>query len=195
MRELFLPDSFPFAFPYRVEYSHPRAAEMCAEKLTQALSTFPSGSELVCLCIGTDRSTGDSLGPLVGMMLEKMAIPNLHIYGTLDEPVHAVNLRATLADLRRNLKNPRIIAVDACLGQLDSVGSIQIGMGPLKPGAGVNKKLPEVGEVHITGIVNVAGFMEYFVLQNTRLNIVMKMAEVISRSIQFAASRLHREAT
>lgn len=195
MRELFFPDSMAFTFPYRVEYTHPRAADLCAEKLTQALSTFPPGSELVCLCIGTDRSTGDSLGPLVGTMLEKMAIPSLRIYGTLDEPVHAVNLRAKLADLRRSLTNPRIIAVDACLGRLNSVGSIQVGMGPLKPGAGVNKQLPEVGEVHITGIVNVAGFMEYFVLQNTRLSIVMKMADVISRSIHSAASRLHREAT
>ena len=96
----------------------PRAADLCAEKLTQALSTFPPGSELVCLCIGTDRSTGDSLGPLVGTMLEKMAIPSLRIYGTLDEPVHAVNLRAKLAELRRSLTNPRIIAVDACLGRL-----------------------------------------------------------------------------
>jgi len=81
------------------------------------------------------------------------------------------------------------------LGNLHSVGSIQVGMGPLKPGAGVNKNLPEVGEVHITGIVNVAGFMEYFVLQNTRLSIVMKMADIISRSIQSVVTRLHREAT
>ena len=59
----------------------------------------------------------------------------------------------------------------------------------------MNKNLPEVGEVHITGIVNVAGFMEYFVLQNTRLSIVMKMADIISRSIQSVVTRLHREAT
>jgi len=195
MRELFHSDSAAFTFPYRVDYTHPRAVEMCAEKLTLALGALPPGSELVCLCIGTDRSTGDSLGPLVGTMLEKMASPSLRIYGTLDEPVHAVNLRATLEEMRRNLKNPRIIAVDACLGNLHSVGSIQVGMGPLKPGAGVNKNLPEVGEVHITGIVNVAGFMEYFVLQNTRLSIVMKMADIISRSIQSAVTRLHREAT
>lgn len=194
MRELFHTDPMTFVFPHRVEYTHPHAAEICAEKLTQALGAHLPGSELVCLCIGTDRSTGDSLGPLVGTMLKKMAPPGLRIYGTLDEPVHAVNLRATLENMRRTLKNPRIIAVDACLGHLHSVGSIQVGTGPLKPGAGVNKKLPEVGEVHITGIVNVAGFMEYFVLQNTRLSVVMKMADIISRSICIATSRLLREA-
>jgi putative sporulation protein YyaC len=33
------------------------------------------------------------------------------------------------------------------------------------------------------GIVNVSGWMESTVLQNTRLNLVMKMADIISRSI------------
>jgi putative sporulation protein YyaC len=54
----------------------------------------------------------------------------------------------------------------------------------------VNKELPEVGELHITGIVNVAGFMEYFVLQNTRLGLVMKMADVIAASLVKASHQL-----
>ena len=36
------------------------------------------------------------------------------------------------------------------------------------------------------GIANVGGFMEYFVLQNTRLNLVMKMADIISQSLLVA---------
>ena len=59
-------------------------------------------------------------------------------------------------------------------------------MGALKPGAGVNKQLPPVGEVHVTGIVNVSGFMEFFVLQNTRLNLVMKMAQTMASGIMEA---------
>ena len=60
-------------------------------------------------------------------------------------------------------------------------------MGPVKPGAGVNKELPAVGDIHITGIVNVSGFMEYFVLQNTRLHLVMKMAKTIANGIHDAS--------
>lgn len=63
------------------------------------------------------------------------------------------------------------------------MGSFQIGDGPLKPGAGVQKDLPEVGDLHINGIVNVSGFMEYFVLQNTRLNLVMNMANVLAEGL------------
>jgi len=60
---------------------------------------------------------------------------------------------------------------------------ITVGRGSLRPGAGVNKSLPAVGDVYTTGVVNVAGFMEYFVLQNTRLGLVVKMAKIIAQGI------------
>jgi hypothetical protein len=37
--------------------------------------------------------------------------------------------------------------------------------------------LPEIGDLHITGVVNVSGFMEHSVLQNTRLSVVVNMAK------------------
>jgi putative sporulation protein YyaC len=133
----------------------------------------------VLLCIGTDRSTGDCLGPLVGLKFQAINQDYLHVYGTLDDPVHAGNLKEKMELILLKFHNPYIIAVDACLGSLENVGRISIGDGSLQPGAGVNKNLPEVGNIHITGVVNVGGFMEYLVLQNTRLNIVMKMADLI----------------
>jgi putative sporulation protein YyaC len=135
---------------------------------------------LIVLCIGTDRSTGDSLGPLTGTYLSRLGLPKLTVFGTLDQPVHATNLGESLQYIQQNYNNPFIIAIDACLGKMDSVGNITLANGPLKPGAGVHKDLPAVGEVHLTGIVNVGGFMEYMVLQNTRLNLVWKMSETIS---------------
>jgi putative sporulation protein YyaC len=73
-----------------------------------------------------------------------------------------------------------VLAIDASLGKLTDIGSISASLGPLRPGAGVNKQLPSLGHYHLTGTVNVGGFMEFFVLQNTRLNVVMKMATCIS---------------
>ncbi|MCL6574238.1 MAG: DUF1256 domain-containing protein, partial [Bacillus sp. (in: Bacteria)] len=52
------------------------------------------------------------------------------------------------------------------------------------------KDLPAVGDIHITGIVNVSGFMEFFVLQNTRLNLVMNMAKTIANGI-YETSQLY----
>ncbi len=76
-----------------------------------------------------------------------------------------------------------MLAVDACLGKAENIGCISIKDGPLKPGTGVNKNLTQVGSAHLVGVVNVGGFMEYFVLQNTRLSLVMRMADVIASSI------------
>ena len=140
---------------------------------------------IVFVCIGTDRSTGDSLGPLVGTLLKekKTSTSSFYVYGTLDEPIHAMNLTEKLAEIERLHINPFIIGIDACLGKVRSVGIVQIGEGPVKPGAGVNKDLPAVGHAHITGIVNVSGFMEFMVLQNTRLNLVLNMAKKIADGI------------
>ncbi|MDG2648681.1 spore protease YyaC [Vibrio parahaemolyticus] len=139
---------------------------------------------IILVCIGTDRSTGDALGPLAGTKLEQVGIKNFQVFGTLDEPVHALNLEEKIQNIQKDNPASFIIAVDACLGKSQSIGSITTGMGPSKPGAAMNKKLPAVGDLHIHGIVNLNGFMEFFVLQNTRLSLVMKMADVIAQSIK-----------
>ncbi len=95
----------------------------------------------------------------------------------MDNPIHAENLVETIAKVTELYGNPYIIALDACLGRLDSIGYITLEEGPLKPGSAVKKKLPAVGDIHLTGIVNVNGFMEYMVLQNTRLDIVWKLSD------------------
>ncbi len=168
--------------PFRVEYDNSGATVELAKAVQSKISTRPTGSTPVVMCIGTDRSTGDALGPLVGTEL-LLRQPNLHVYGSLDEPVHAVNLAEVIQTVSERFSNPYVIAIDACLGQLSSVGHITLSDGALQPGAGVHKKLPPVGDLHITGIVNVGGFMEYFVLQNTRLSIVFKMANVIAQAL------------
>ncbi|MGD8190554.1 spore protease YyaC [Brevibacillus ginsengisoli] len=173
--------------PFKVDYQNDNAVDHLSQHLVQRLRMKPYSQELVILCIGTDRSTGDSLGPLVGSKLHSYYSPKLQVYGSLDEPVHAVNLADKIELIQRKHHHPFIVAIDACLGQFSNVGSINVADGPVKPGAGVKKELPPVGDFHVTGIVNVGGFMEYFVLQNTRLHVVFSMAEVIANGI-FKAS-------
>jgi putative sporulation protein YyaC len=181
--------------PFKVEYKHDHAIELLAQHLVERLRMNPLEQEIVILCIGTDRSTGDALGPLVGTKLQARYPERLHVYGTLEDPVHAMNLAEKIENIQRLHRSPLIIAIDACLGQFSNVGCINVIDGPLKPGAGVKKELPAVGTFHITGIVNVGGFMEYFVLQNTRLYIVMQMAEVIAAALCKCALYLARERT
>ncbi|MGI6707131.1 MAG: spore protease YyaC [Clostridia bacterium] len=140
---------------------------------------------IVILCVGTDRSTGDCLGPLIGHKLGLIRYRNVFVHGTLDEPVHAKNLCETIEYIHQNYQRPFIIAIDACLGKPERIGNIVIGQGALRPGAGVNKHLPPVGHIHIVGIVNLGGFMEYLILQNTRLSLVMRMADTITNGIHY----------
>ena len=141
--------------------------------------------DIVIVCIGTDRSTGDCLGPLVGHKLQLIQYSMVSVYGTLDHPVHAKNLEEEIHGIEQKHKHPFLIGIDACLGKPERIGQITIGKGPLRPGAGVSKDLPEIGNMHITGVVNMSGFMEYLTLQNTRLNLVMRMADIISNGIHF----------
>ena len=140
-------------------------------------------SNLTVVCIGSDRSTGDSLGPLVGERLQKISSTYELVWGTLKDPVHAVNLSEKINHIHKCKKDPFIIAIDASLGKYSDVGKIEIGKGAIQPGKAVNKNLPEVGDIYIRGVVNVGGFMEQVVLQSTRLYLVMDMAHVISRGL------------
>lgn len=154
------------------------ALDRCACRLAERCDA------LVALCIGTDRSIGDALGPLIGSRLSAAFREGVTVLGTLDKPVHAGNLEASLTWLSRAFRRPLVVAVDACLGRAESVGMLAVGPGSLRPGAGVSKSLPAAGDVYLTGVVNVGGFMEYFVLQNTRLSLVMRMAQVAASGLE-----------
>jgi putative sporulation protein YyaC len=134
--------------------------------------------QLMFLCIGTDRSTGDSLGPLVGTMLEEAGYP--HVIGTLQYPLDASNMMNRL----RGLQPYRtVIAIDACLGQPSSVASYQVSNQPLEPGKSVGRSLPPIGNYSIAAIVNINGGNQYALLQSTPLYRVLTMAKEIAAAI------------
>jgi len=144
---------------------------------------LPLYAEAVILCIGTDRATGDSLGPLVGHKLKNMPFADVSVYGTLDAPVHARNLHTTLDIIAKNHPNALIIAIDACLGRTEHIGHLTVNQGSIRPGSGVNKLLPAVGDISITGIVNLCTSDNSSNLQSTRLSLVMRMADIVSAGL------------
>jgi len=144
---------------------------------------YKTNRPIIFLCIGTDRSTGDSLGPLVGDKLKFLIRDKVYLYGNLEKPVHAKNLCEVIDEINSIYSNPFIIAIDASLGSFQNVGKIYIENRPLCPGAAMNKDLPSVGHISITGIVNISGALEFMVLQNTRLFTVMQLADIISKGI------------
>ncbi|WP_225229487.1 spore protease YyaC [Paenibacillus gallinarum] len=133
--------------------------------------------EITFVCIGTDRSTGDALGPLTGTYLCDHGFTR--VIGTLSNPCDATNLESYLAEIP---PDQIIIAIDACLGDAANIGRF-IGKGTaLFPGRSVKGQLPPVGNYSIVGIVNRNGPRPYSILQMTSLYQVMNMASQIAHA-------------
>lgn len=176
---------------FRIHYKETGAVWKLSSKF---LEEIPFELEnLLFLCIGTDRSTGDALGPLTGSHLSERKTFPFPVVGTLAEPAHALNLEERVNEIQTQNPDSFIIAIDACLGKGSSVGQFLFENAPLFPGQGVGKKLPAVGNMSIKGVVNIAGFMEHAVLQNTRLHLSFEMSRILARALQLAYSRYYSQ--
>ncbi len=129
---------------------------------------------IIFLCIGTPSVVGDSLGPVVGTILKDHGL--VDVFGTLDAPVHALNLEDYVAAIKEKYESPFIIAINAALGSVNQSGFITVKKGPLLPGKGVGKNLKPVGNLHITGVVN-------HLYKNYLTDLILDYSHCISRSI------------
>jgi len=150
----------------------------------------------VVLCIGSDLSVGDSLGPVTGTKLkEKLAGLNCYVYGTLSKPITAHEVKYMNEFLKSTHPNSPVIAVDAAVGNAGDIGLIKIAKRAIKPGSGANKKLNKVGDVSVMGIIAERSVFNYSLFSATRLNVIYKMSEIISEGItSFILERLQNQA-
>ncbi|WIV12070.1 spore protease YyaC [Proteiniborus sp. MB09-C3] len=170
----------------RVLTTHVEEKYKAAREISNYLSTYfeayPRHDDIIIVGIGTDKCIGDCLGPLVGTILKKRDFIS-PVYGTLKRPLHALNLKDRVLSIKSRHPDAFIIAIDACLGEDDSVGTIQIRSGPIDPGKGVGKNLPSVGDLSIIGIVEKLGNDNNSSLHNIRLSFIFEMAEIIAEGI------------
>ena len=118
-----------------------------------------------------------------GYKLKEKHLERLEIVGTLERPVHAMNLDTYQTILKIRYPKHVVVAVDASVGNMEHIGYVTLGKGALKPGLGVSKELKAVGDIFITGIVGSCGNYDPLMLQSIRLSVVMRMADCISHSI------------
>lgn len=120
------------------------------------LKTEAPYSDYLFLCVGSDKIIGDCYGPLVGQKLKegfKNTYQNIQVYGTLDEPISAINLENIVNKIYKNYSNPCIIAIDSALGAQDNIGKILVSDKKIQCGKGTNKKLIPIGDISIKGII------------------------------------------
>lgn len=150
---------------------------------------------LVIVCIGTDKWIFDSLAPFVGSILESRGF-DFPIYGTIESPIHAINLEDSLTKIKNNHPDGFFIAIDACYGHEESQFEIHLRDYPVHPGAGTNKHLPDVGNVSIVGIIAVSD--DDIKLHEIRLRDVICMAnkivDILMNSVEsYKSIYLHKD--
>lgn len=148
----------------------------------QILQSKKAEETLILLCIGTDKITGDCLGPLVGTKLRERNC-SYPLYGTLKNPVHAVNLASVLSELRLIYPASFFLVIDAAVGPAEKIGYVSLSRSPLTPGKGIHRNLPTIGNISITGIVGKSGQNSEWELPYTRLYLVNKLADYICEGI------------
>ncbi len=168
-----------------VSVDDPFAGETLAGALSEVLAPARNGFPVNVLAIGSDRTTGDCLGPLVGEFLAGQ--PGVSVYGTLDAPVHAANLTEVVQGVQGFT-----IAVDAALG--NPVGGICVRMDGLTPGAAFGRSLPTVGNISISALVCAPGPLGFERLRSVRLGFVRRMAHVIATGVAGAVGAMQPSA-
>ena len=151
--------------------------------LAKALKKMLTGNRLVFLCVGTDKITGDCLGPLCGQLLTKKYNIPAFVYGNLNFPVHAKNLDEVISFIKKNHPDFKIVAIDSSLGPQSNIGLIHFGKGQIKTGAAMRDEFVEVGDYFVTAVVNSGSQIDNSNLFSTRLKVVDEIANCIASAI------------
>ena len=101
-----------------------------------------------------------------------------------------MNLDYSVKRVEKLYSDSIVVAVDASIGNVEHIGYVTLGRGPLRPGLGVKKELNEVGDIFITGIVGASKDGDPFMLQSVRLSVVMRLADCISKSLLIGMSTI-----
>ena len=172
-----------------LEYAFCRDDKNFSKKVTGGLEYFLGGEKPVVLCIGTDLSIGDSLGPIVGTLLYERSV-NAFVYGRLSATITAKEVHALKRFIGLTHPSSKALVVDAAIGDKNEVGKVKLSSAPIKPGLGANKDLPELGDVNIIGVVAERSKTNYSFLNLTRLSLVYKMAVAIADGISDYVNRV-----
>ncbi len=165
-----------------MEYSFYENDGITPSKIADALQRIFLWTIPVIICVGTDAAIGDTLGPLVGTKLKEAKIP-AYVYGNLGKTITAKEIGAIKTFIANVHPLARTLVVDAAVGRCEDVGKIKVFPNGIYPGLGADKRLPEIGDGAIIGIVSKHSQKNDVFMNFTRLSPVYKMAETVYKGI------------
>jgi len=172
-----------------IPYNHTLAPLFIRDAL---FSLIPERTEhIYVIGIGSNQISGDSLGPFVGTLLYDIYPNHLTIIGDLQNPIDASTILSEISRLRLP-KNTFIVAIDSVLGSEELLNSIVVQNGAIRPGQGLGKILPSIGDCRVMGVVLENDPVRNESLLCTNLHLIYTMATNIAKGISLAVRQYYK---
>jgi putative sporulation protein YyaC len=151
--------------------------------------------KIVFLCIGTNKVTGDSFGPLVGTKLQKLLRYNkkISILGNIDKPINALNIEDKLLYVNKKYTDKYVIVVDSAVSEIELIGEIFVTKNKMVLGKGINRKISEIGDISIKCSVckdEYSGIENFKSLKNVPKEFIKNLADIVSIGIYEVISNM-----
>ena len=161
------------------------------KEVSNAIVNLYQTKKPVIICVGSDLDVGDSLGPYIGTKLSEK-LENSIVYGTLKSPITAKEIKTISEKIKQIHPASKVLVIDAALGREDEIGYVKVQNKGIKPGLGVKKNLPEIGDVSIIGIVGTYKNTINEQTEPTRLNLIYNIANTIIGGVEEALNKIHQ---
>jgi putative sporulation protein YyaC len=154
---------------------------LCIAKTLEKYLISPIES-MILLFVGSDSNIGDSLAPICGSLFECDS-GGVFAYGSLVAPITAKEVPFAVEFIKKAHPDSLVVVIDAAIGKSCDVGLIKVQKGGIKPGLGVDKDLPLVGDLSVIGILGEKkGGKALFTVN--KISTVYKMAEKIADGLK-----------
>lgn len=144
-------------------------------------------SNIIFLCIGTNKIIGDAIGPIIGSKIKHLENSYIRIYGTEENNLNFNNAKTTIKNIYNNYTKACIITIDAALSNNANLGDIFFGSGFIKIGKALEKNLCFYSDINIKYVVGTSSFNKkenLEVLKNVTQEKISKDALFISKGIE-----------
>ena len=145
-------------------------------------------SDIIILCVGSNKVVGDCIGPIVGQKLNKLLQNNesIHVYGDMEKTLNLKNAEPIIKKALYEYANPFIITVDSALGRQEMVKKIVVSSGEIKIGNSLGRSINYDSHINIKGVVGeykntIDENME--TLKLVKPELVMRLSEIVVHGI------------
>lgn len=145
----------------------------------------------VILCVGTQKVSGDMLGPMVGSILTEKYNINSYVYGTLNNPVNGLNIEEYISFIKKIHSKSLIITVDAAMGLKNEVGLVKLKKDGIVAGAAFGRKKKTIG-IGLVGVVAEKDDNPINKLMTVKVSFVECLAEKIATVIDSSINSLKK---